>query len=148
MLMTSFNQRIKRWNSNDSLCLERHASSLSNFWSIKNNSVLILNWLVNNEFNQSFDSLNLYCPWFPFFLIDHEDLRFVDDLGINSHAIRYRGTGGRTIDGILRHDVPFIKNSSRIIWFLWLGQCRKTIIFTGGCSSFTQKVQCFTDSCM
>lgn len=46
---------------------------------------------------------------FHHFLIDDEDLRYVEDLGINSHAIRYKGTGGRTIDGILRHDVPFIK---------------------------------------
>lgn len=42
-------------------------------------------------------------------LINDEDLRYVDDLRINSHEIRYKGTGGRTIDGILRHDVPFIK---------------------------------------
>lgn len=32
-----------------------------------------------------------------------------EDLGINSHAIMYKGTWGRTTDGILHHDVPFIK---------------------------------------
>lgn len=43
------------------------------------------------------------------FLIHDEYLRCVEDLGTNSHAIRYKGTGrgGRTIDGILRHDVQF-----------------------------------------
>lgn len=43
------------------------------------------------------------------FFIDDEDLGYVDDLCINSHAIKYKETGGRTIYGMLRHDVPFIK---------------------------------------
>lgn len=30
-------------------------------------------------------------------------------MGINSLAIRYKGTGGHTIDSILSHGVPFIK---------------------------------------
>lgn len=45
------------------------------------------------------------------FPIDDQYLRCVEDLGINSHAIRYKGTGGGTIDGILRHDVPFNKRA-------------------------------------
>lgn len=42
------------------------------------------------------------------FFIDNEDLGYVDDLCINSHAIKYKETWGRTIYGILHHDVPFI----------------------------------------
>lgn len=54
--------------------------------------------------------LSLTVRRFHQFLIHDEYLRCVEDLGINSHAIRYKGTGrggGRTIDGILRHDVQF-----------------------------------------
>lgn len=53
-------------------------------------------------------------------LIEDNDLRYVDDLGINSHAIRYKETGGRTIDCILRHNVLSFKDSSLIISCLWL----------------------------
>lgn len=49
----------------------------------------------------------LYCPSFP--SVFHQDKRYGEDLGINSHAIMYKETWGRISDGILHHDVPLIK---------------------------------------
>lgn len=46
---------------------------------------------------------------------------------MNSHAMRYKGTGGRTIDAILCHGVPDIKRVQPnhiflcYVIFLWLG---------------------------
>lgn len=53
-------------------------------------------------------------------LIEDNDLWYDADLGINTHARRYKETGGRTIDCILRHNVLSLKDSSRIISRLWL----------------------------
>lgn len=99
-------------NSNGKLCI--HYSSDLCHWYITNNFILILIWYANNEFNQSW-----IVRRFHKFLIDDEDLRYVDDLSIYLHAIRYQGTGGRTFGGISARMYLSLKESSRIISFLW-----------------------------